>query len=67
MDFWEVVVRCFLLFVVVYFFGKQFILYRRFKKRGLYEKEQENPTLFVSMYKIRKGYKQAKKEFMNES
>lgn len=67
MDFWDLAVRVFLIYAVVHFFGKQLILYRRFKKRGLYDKEQQSPNLFVSMYTIRKGYKQAKKEFINES
>jgi len=50
--------------LTVYFFAKQFILYKRFKARGVYDKP--SMTLAKEVYYLRKGFREAKKEFMND-
>lgn len=64
MDIPEVIARILLVVFVVWFFGKQFVLYRRFKKRGLYD--EDRPSFLKELYYLHKGYRQAKKDFIRE-
>lgn len=57
-------VKILLFSLTVYFFAKQFILYKRFKARGVYDKP--SMTLAKEVYYLRKGFREAKKEFMND-
>lgn len=67
MDFWDLVVRIFLVFIVVHFFTKQFLIYRNLKKRGFYDDDNNSRmSVIEQIYHIRKGFIKAKKDFIRE-
>jgi hypothetical protein len=56
--------RVFLGFLVVWFFTKQFILYKRFERRGLYDNQKVGNL--KRLYYLRKGWNEGKREFFSE-
>ncbi len=64
MDFSEGLVRFLLWVFVIWFFAKQFILYRRFERRGVYKNQR--PGAIKQFYYLRKGWREGKKEFFSE-
>lgn len=49
---------------VIWFFSRQFILYKRFERRGLYDDQE--PGTIKKFYYLRKGWNEGKKEFFSE-
>lgn len=67
MDFWDLVVQIFLVWVVVHFFTKQFLIYRNLKRRGFYDDDSNSRmSVLEQIYHIRRGFIKAKKDFIRE-